>query len=290
MNYRHIYHAGNFADVLKHATLALVLEHLKLKKAPFAVLDTHAGTGLYDLASTEAQKTQEWRGGIGRLMGPDAVPIPAEVAKLLAPFLDAVRAENPDGVLARYPGSPMLARALIRPQDRLTLCELHSADAALLAELFERDKQVTVEHMDGWAALKAKLPPQQRRGLVLIDPPFEEKDEIEQILRGLEAALRRFATGTFMIWYPIKDVKTIARFHARLAGMGLPKCLIAELLLRRPSDKDRLNGSGLVILNPPFTLPERLRTLLAWFASVMGEAGAGSFRIDWIKGEEKTGA
>jgi len=290
MNYRHAFHAGNVADVLKHAVLALVTEHLKLKPGPFAVLDTHAGIGLYDLTSEAAKKTGEWRAGIGRLLGPDAVPIPAEVQPILAGYLDVVRAENPVGALQRYPGSPLIARNLLRNCDRLMLCELHPADAGLLATLFGRDKQVSIEPSDGWMALKARLPPRERRGLILIDPPFEEKGEFERIVQGLEAGLRRFATGCFLIWYPIKDAKPIARFHTELASLATRGTLKAELLQRRPTRPDQLNGAGLIVINPPFTLYPKLASLLPWLAATYGEAGAGFSHLHWLRQPDGSGS
>ena len=199
MNYRHAYHAGNFADVLKHAVLALVIEHAKLKPAPFRVLDTHAGIGRYDLTTAEAAKTGEWRQGIARLIGPDARPIPDTQAGLLAPFLDVVRGENPLGELRFYPGSPLIARRLLRPDDRLIATELHPEDCAELRRRFARDKQTRIVELDGWLALKAFLPPKERRGVILIDPPYEARDELQRVTDGLAAAVRRFRGGTYLL-------------------------------------------------------------------------------------------
>src|SRR5690606_4824480 len=182
MNYRHAYHAGNFADVMKHAVLARIVEYLKRKDKAFRVIDTHAGTGMYDLSSEEAQKTGEWRGGIGTLLN---AQLPGDAAALLKPYLDAVRAANPDGAVTRYPGSPAIARHLLRRQDRLTAIELHPADAAALKRHFAGDFQTRVIELDGWLALGAHLPPKEKRGLVLVDPPFEERDEFGRIVEGL---------------------------------------------------------------------------------------------------------
>jgi len=282
MNYRHAFHAGNFADVLKHATLALVLAHLARKETPFRVIDTHAGVGLYDLAADPALRTEEWRSGIGRLLGPDADPLPPAMAILLQPYLDAVRAENPLGTLRAYPGSPLLARHFLRPQDRLILNELHPEDATDLTALFARDKQTKVLQLDGWVALKALLPPRERRGAILIDPPFEQPGELVRLTAGLVEAVRRFATGIYLVWYPVKDTKPIQRFHRALATSGLAKLLCVELMIRAPTDPARLNGCGLVIVNPPHTLAETLGPLSAFLADrlAVGAGAAGS--VVWI--------
>jgi 23S rRNA (adenine2030-N6)-methyltransferase len=290
MNYRHSYHAGNFADVLKHATLALVIEHLKGKPGAFRVIDTHAGAGLYELDKGPAEKTGEWRQGIGRLVGPHADPLPDAIQKLLAPYLAAVAAENTAGELDLYPGSPRLARTLIRPQDRLIANELHPEDGQLLKELFSRDSQAKVLHLDGWTALKALLPPKERRGVILVDPPFEEPGELERLKRGLREAAERFPTGIYLLWYPIKDPKPIASFHRSVAALGLPKLLVAELMIRSSHVVTRLNGSGLVILNPPFQLDETLNQILPFLADRLGQDSGAGFRITWLVGEDSENA
>ncbi len=281
MNYRHAYHAGNFADVLKHATLALVIEHLKQKSAPFRVIDTHAGVGTYDLTATQAEKTGEWRQGIGRILGPDATSLPDTVAPLLAPYLSAVIAANLAGQLTCYPGSPRIARHLLRPEDRLVVNELHPEDAVLLKEEFARDRQTRVLELDGWVALKSLLPPKERRGVILVDPPFEEAGELDRLTRGLSEAVRRFPTGIYLLWYPIKDPRTIATFHKSLVALATPKLLVAELMLRQPHDVTRLNGTGLAILNPPWKLDEALSALLPYLASRIGENDA-SHELSWL--------
>lgn len=285
MNYRHIYHAGNFADVLKHAVLALVIEHLKLKDAPFRVIDTHAGTGRYDLASEKAQKTGEWRDGIGRLL--DDTP-PAEIAAILAPYLDVIRGENSGSEVQSYPGSPMIARRLMRRGDRLVVNEAHPEDAATLKEVFAKDPVAKVLTIDGWSALKAVLPPKERRGVVLIDPPFEEPGEFQRLVEGLEAAHRRFATGTVILWYPIKDVRVVQSFYRDAVALGIPKLLVAELFVRPPQSEGELAGTGLLILNPPFTLEAKLASLLPYLASKLARAKSTSSRLEWLAGERVT--
>lgn len=274
MNYRHAYHAGNFADVFKHAVLALIIEHLRRKEGAFAVIDTHAGIGRYDLAAEQANKTEEYKAGIARLIG---VPTPPE----LAGYLGAVGALNPGAADLRwYPGSPRIARFMLRPQDRLELVELHPQDVQTLKREFARDPQVHVHHMDAYAALKAFLPPKERRGLVLIDPPFEVRDEFDRILHGLGQALRRWATGTYAVWYPVKGREPVDRFHDGLARLA-PKCLIAELMIHPGNDPARLNGNGLAIINPPWQLDETLGRLMPGLLRLL-DRPEGSARIDWL--------
>ena len=276
MNYRHIYHAGNFADVLKHAVLALIIEYMKQKDAAFRVIDTHAGVGRYDLMSVQAGKTNEWQGGIGRILGPDAPPLPPDIAALLAPYLAIVREFNAGNTLNAYPGSPELARRLLRIGDALIVNELHPDDHAELLELFIRDAQVKVLQLDGWVAVKALLPPKERRGLVLIDPPYEETGELARLARGLAQALKRFATGTFVLWYPIKDMPPVEEFHASLNNSGIARSLRIELYTRAPDTAERLNGCGLLVINPPWTLEGQMRTLLPFLAGRLASGpGAG---------------
>jgi 23S rRNA (adenine2030-N6)-methyltransferase len=283
MNYRHAYHAGNFADVMKHVILTRILLYLQRKEQAFRVIDTHAGIGRYDLAGTEAAKTGEWQAGIARLL--DA-PLEPEAEALLAPYLDIVRAENADGGLRHYPGSPLITRHLLRRQDRLSALELHPADAARLARRFEGDFQVRVTRLDGWLALGAHLPPKEKRGLVLVDPPFEEEGEFERLVDGLWRGHRRFPGGIFALWYPVKDRPQIASFIAALRETGIRKIMRAELMIRPFSAQPRLDGSGMIIVNPPYPLEQELRTLLPVLARVCGEAQNGHFVLDWIRGEE----
>lgn len=282
MNYRHAYHAGNFADVVKHVILTLVVEHAKLKPAPFRVLDTHAGTGRYDLQALQAAKTGEWQGGIGRLLGPGAETVPSAPAALLAPYLAIVRAENPAGELRTYPGSPMIARRLLRPQDRLFAAELHPEDAAELAACFAGDRQTTAVELDGWTALKAFLPPVERRGIILVDPPYEVRNEFDVMLACLAVALRKFETGTYLLWFPIKDLASIDAFHAGLRRLGRPKILSAEILVRAPADSRRLNGAGLILVNPPWTLPAALERILPFLATRLAHEPGGGHALRWL--------
>ncbi|MGE0409997.1 MAG: 23S rRNA (adenine(2030)-N(6))-methyltransferase RlmJ [Amphiplicatus sp.] len=276
MNYRHLYHAGNFADVVKHAVLALCLDHLRAKPAPFRVIDTHAGRGRYDLAGVEAGKTLEWTDGIGRLAGVDAAPLPEAIAEILAPYLAVIHAENP-AQLSIYPGSPALARAMLRGQDRLVVNELHPADHAALSTQFARDAQVKVLALDGWTALKALLPPKERRGLVLIDPPFERRDDFNSLARSLREAAGRFATGVFILWHPIKDGALAAAFYEAARRAGFEKTLRVEF--RVHAKRAGLGACGLFIVNPPWTLRAKLEILGPFLAERLAQ-GEAYFRID----------
>ncbi|RWC30815.1 23S rRNA (adenine(2030)-N(6))-methyltransferase RlmJ [Mesorhizobium sp.] len=283
MNYRHAYHAGNFADVVKHVVLTRLIEYLKQKDKAFRVIDTHAGIGRYDLSSVEAQKTGEWQGGIGRLI--DA-PFAAPVAALLAPYLETVRSLSPEGGIHKYPGSPLIARHLMRQQDRLTAIELHPKDVAKLRTLFAGDFQARIIELDGWLALGAHLPPKEKRGLVLIDPPFEEAGEFERLVDGLMRAHKRWPGGIYALWYPIKDRKAIIAFRKALKQSGIPKLLDIEFEIRPASSEPSLDGSGLLVVNPPFTLEGELRTLLPALHRLLALEKPAHWSLEWLAGEQ----
>jgi 23S rRNA (adenine2030-N6)-methyltransferase len=280
MNYRHAFHAGNFADVVKHAVLCRVLLHLRGKPAAFRVLDTHAGEGLYDLTRPEASRSGEWRHGIERVRN---AAVAGEVGGLLAPYLDVVAAHNANGRLTSYPGSPALVRAWLRPQDRLVACELEPGAAAALAHNL-RGRNIRVVTIDGWTALTAYVPPKERRGLVLIDPPFEQPGEFARLADRLAAAYRKWATGLYLLWYPIKERRECEQFARRLARGGIGKILRAELTIDDRSD--RLAGAGLVLVNPPWTLERELSILLPALAAILAPGGDGGARLDWLTPEK----
>ncbi|MDB5507017.1 MAG: rRNA ((2030)-N(6))-methyltransferase RlmJ [Devosia sp.] len=283
MNYRHGFHAGNFADVMKHAILARLVTYLKGKTAAFRVIDTHAGRGRYDLLSREGERSPEWRDGIARLLTAD---LPPAVDDLLAPYLDVVRGENPNGGVTVYPGSPLLVRRLLRSQDRLSALDLHPEEYSELAVLFAGDIQTRATLLDGWLALPAFLPPKEKRGLVLVDPPFELPGEFERLAMGLAKAHRRFSAGLFALWYPIKDPTEIDDFIHALEATAIPRMLRVELTIRPPSTPPRLHGSGLILVNPPFTLEAELQLMLPALAEVLSDAGRGSYLLDWIRRED----
>lgn len=264
MNYRHAFHAGNFADCLKHALLVWAVRALGRKPAPFRVLDTHAGAGAYDLTSAEAQRGGEWRAGIGRLL--DIADGP------LANYAALARAA---GAPSRYPGSPALVRALLRPDDRLACVELHPDEHAALRARFRVDPQVAVHRRDGWEALRALTPFPERRGMVLLDPPFERPDEFERLVAGLTLVSRRFRGAVQAAWYPVKHRAPVRAFHAAVEASGLRDVVAAELWLREPTDPARLNGCGLLLLNPPWGFEAAAHGILAALLDRLGEGESG---------------
>ncbi len=282
MNYRHAYHAGNFADVLKHIVLSRIIIHLQRKDKAFRVMDTHAGIGRYDLTSEEAEKTGEWRDGIGRILNAE---IPEDISKLLAPYLGLMEISANKKLLSFYPGSPLIARKLLRKQDRLSLTELHPSDVEQLRKLFAGDYQVRVNELDGWLALGGHLPPKEKRGLVLVDPPFEETDEFEKLQQGLAEAHKKWATGTYCLWYPVKHHRTTEDFATNIKQLDIAKTLRVELHIRRPASDSGLNGCGLIIVNPPYTLYEELSRLMPWLAKLMHQGIGSGYKLDWLNGE-----
>ena len=263
MNYRHSYHAGNHADCLKHALLHAILRLMRRKSAPLRVLDTHAGIGRYDLAAEEAQRTGEWRSGIGRLQGVTHGP--------LAEWLALVRADG------GYPGSPALAAMMLRAEDRLVLVEKHPEDHATLRALFRADRRVAVHARDGWEAARALTPFPEKRGLLLMDPPFEAGDDFARMAATITEVNRRARGHVQAGWYPIKGRAPVRAFHQTLRDAGLRDLLACELHLREPTDAARLNGSGMVVLNPPWGFEEAAREILAALHERLatGEAGGG---------------
>jgi 23S rRNA (adenine2030-N6)-methyltransferase len=281
MNYRHAFHAGSFGDVVKHAVLVRILVHLRAKPAAFRVIDTHAGAGVYDLAGPEAGRSGEWRDGIQRLFTkPPAGPARA----LLAPYLDAVAACNRAGELTAYPGSPALARMLLRTQDRLIACELEPKAAAALARNLDGDRRCKAIAINGWTALNAYVPPKERRGLVLIDPPFEDPGDFPRLAHAIEAAHRKWAGGIYLLWYPIKERAAPDALARRLRRTGIAKILRAELSVAPLAEIGRLGACGLIVVNPPFTLESELAIMLPELRAALPGTDGGC-RVDWLAGE-----
>ena len=285
MNYRHAFHAGGFADVIKHIVLVRMLTYLQEKQAAFRVIDTHAGAGLYDLTSSEAQRGGEWLTGIARLM---QARLSDKVLPLVAPYLDIVRAFNPKGELKAYPGSPLIARALLRPQDRLTACEIEPVARKQLIDALRRDTQARVVDLDGWMALPAFVPPNERRGLVLIDPPFEAKDEFARLARSFADAFAKWPTGTYLIWYPVKTRRAtdeLAHSVAAAATTSRPpgKCVRLEFSVAPQEADSGLVSTGLLVVNPPWTLANELKLILPELEKPLGQGGAGRFRLETPK-------
>ena len=274
LSYRHGFHAGNFADVLKHSVLALIIDALKHKDKPFVYIDTHAGAGKYALNAEFAQKTAEYRQGIARIW--DCAEAPVEIKEYLA----AVRAENTPGQLLRYPGSPQVVRRLVRPQDRLQLSELHGSDFEILKQLYAGDKQVMVAKEDGLAMLTKKLPPIQKRGLILIDPSYELKADYNKVVTALQTAHRRFATGIYALWYPVIERELTEKLLSRIQETGIPKQLRVEHCVSPDGAVRGMTGSGMLLINPPWHLDERAEALLPWLNDKLAD-GQGHYRIEW---------
>jgi 23S rRNA (adenine2030-N6)-methyltransferase len=282
MNYRHAFHAGNFADVIKHVVLTRILTYLQDKPAAFRVIDSHAGAGLYDLEADEATRSGEWRSGIARVM---QARLSNATAALMQPYLDIVRSFNPKAELKAYPGSPLIARALLRPQDRLVACELEPKARKALIDALRRDEQARVVDLDGWVALPAFVPPKERRGLVLIDPPFEAKDEFERLEEAFAAAFAKWPTGVYVIWYPVKNrraAEALAQSVAQAASAAKPrgKCLRLEFSAAPQAATGPLTSTGMLIVNPPFTLQGELKTILPELEMPLGQGGAARFRLE----------
>jgi 23S rRNA (adenine2030-N6)-methyltransferase len=274
LSYRHGFHAGNFADVLKHSLTTLVINALKQKDKPFVYIDTHAGAGKYSLQSEFAQKTGEYQQGIAKIWDTEDCP---EEAK---DYLAAVRAENTNNQLIRYPGSPQLVSRLVRSQDRIVLSELHSTDYENLHQLFAGNKQVSANKEDGLASLEKKLPPIQKRGLILIDPSYEVKSEYNQLVKTITAAHRRFATGIYGLWYPVIDRTNTERMLQRLAETGIPKQLRIEHCVAEDSSVRGMTGSGMLFINPPWQLEQQAQILLPWLNQHLTD-GKGHWKIEW---------
>ena len=286
MNYRHAFHAGGFADVIKHIVLVRILAHLHEKPAAFRVIDSHAGAGLYDLTSDEAGRGGEWLTGIARIV---QARFSETAAALLRPYLDIISSFNPGtSQLVAYPGSPLIARALLRLQDRLTACEVEPSARRRLIDALRRDVQARVVDLDGWLALPAFVPPNERRGLVVIDPPFESKDEFERLAQGLAKAFAKWQSGVFLCWYPAKSRRQtdeLARHVAQSVASARPpgKCLRVEFSIAPQTQGSTLASCGLLIINPPWTLQAELKTILRELERPLGQGGAARFRLETPK-------
>lgn len=276
MNYRHEYHAGNFADVVKHTILARIVTYLKQKPQPFRVVDTHAGSGRYDLLAPEAEKTGEWRDGIARLYGAE---LPSEAAALLAPYLESVRALNVGGELQHYPGSALIARSLMRREDVLVANELEASAFTGLKSEFNRAKNTSTLNIDARFALKSLLPPKERRGLVVIDPPFEDKSEFANLVPSIQGAMSRFATGVYLIWYPVKDRTAADGFVAAATDGPKSKFLDVRLRVSAPFPGLGLTETGVLVLNPPYVLQQELETLMPILTDILADGDGSGFSL-----------
>lgn len=281
MNYAHAFHAGNFADVFKHALLTRILVYLNRKDAPYRVIDTHAGEGAYDLSRDEVERTGEWREGIGRLVSLDRA---SEAGALLAPYLDLVGACDAEGRPKIYPGSPQIAQRLTRKNDRLVLCEKHPQAFAALKYRFGRDSRVKALDLDGWTALGAFVPPPERRGLVLVDPPYEDRDEFARIAKTFAAAHAKWNTGVYALWYPVKDARDAEALWRAIRASGARSALRLELSVAPLSDAG-LSRTGMIVVNPPFVLEQEARVLLPALARLLERKdGSGAYAIESFGG------
>ena len=280
LSYRHSFHAGNHADVLKHIVLMLILENLKLKDKGFYYLDTHAGVGRYQLSSDEAGKTGEYKEGIGRLW--ERTDLPEEISH----YVDLIKHLNFGAKALRYyAGSPLIAAQLLRPQDRALLTELHPRDFPLLRNNFKEFKNVSVKCDNGFQQLKATLPPKERRGLVLIDPPYELKEDYDLVVKAAEEGYKRFATGTYAIWYPVVLRQQTKRIFKGLQASGIRKILKIELAVRPDSDQRGMTASGMAVINPPWTLENQMKAMLPYLVKTLVPEGTGSWTVEWITPE-----
>jgi 23S rRNA (adenine2030-N6)-methyltransferase len=282
MNYRHAFHAGNFADVVKHVVLTRVLAHLLKKDTAFRAIDTHAGLGRYDLGGDEAGRTGEWRDGVARL----DPPFDDAVETLIAPYQDVLARTRARFGAQTYPGSPQILREMLRPRDRAVLVELHPADHARLAEAFVTAPNIKVLHLDGWTALHSLVPPPERRGLVLLDPPYETPGELERLGREMARAWRKWRTGLFVGWYPIKDPAGVEPALSALEDAGA-RALRLEVMIHRPEDPSRLNGCGLLVVNPPWPLEAEAQTVLPALAERLARGPYAGFRCEPFGARER---
>ena len=276
LSYRHSFHAGNHADVLKHIVQTLIIESLKEKEKPFLYLDTHAGAGRYQLTNAHATRTGEYLEGIARLWQQEEVP------ELILPYLEAVSSLNTSGELRYYPGSPLLAAKLLREQELLMLTELHPTDFPLLRTEFSRDKRVRVCREDGFGQLKSKLPPASRRGFALIDPPYELKQDYSAVVKGIVEGHKRFATGTYAIWYPVVHRQQIKRMLKELEATGIRKILQIELAVKPDSDQLGMTASGMIVINPPWKLASQMTSILPWLHKTLVPEGTGHTLVEWV--------
>ena len=279
LSYQHAYHAGNFADALKHIVLIQVLSYLKKKDSPLCYIDTHAGSGDYKLHGGEAQKNKEFQGGIARLWQRDDMP--ASVTN----YVQLIKLFNPSGQLGRYPGSPLIAGRLLGNKDRLFLYELHTAEARLLNDAFKQDKRCKLFRADGLKDSLSLLPPLEHRGLILIDPSYELKNEYQTVVDALVAMHKRFATGCYLLWYPVVARKRNNYMERALQKSGIPNIQLYELGIRPDSDEFGMTACGMIIINPPWTLLGEMQQILPWLAEKLGENQQGHYRIELLVGE-----
>ncbi|MBS9429276.1 23S rRNA (adenine(2030)-N(6))-methyltransferase RlmJ [Photorhabdus luminescens] len=276
LSYRHSFHAGNHADVLKHTVQSLIIESLKEKEKPFLYLDTHAGAGRYQLSSEHAERTGEYLEGIARVWQREDLP------QELNAYISTVAALNQSGNLRYYPGSPFIARHLLRQDDRFNLTELHPSDFPLLRNEFSRDNRARVVREDGYQQLKSQLPPPSRRGFILIDPPYELKSDYQAVVQAIQEGYKRFATGVYALWYPVVLRQQIKRLVKELEATGIRRILQIELAVRPDSDQRGMTASGMIVINPPWKLEQQMKSVLPWLHQVLVPEGIGHTLVKWV--------
>ncbi|KQN64116.1 23S rRNA (adenine(2030)-N(6))-methyltransferase RlmJ [Erwinia sp. E602] len=276
LSYRHSFHAGNHADVLKHTVQSLIISALNEKDKPYLYLDTHAGAGRYLLSGEHAERTGEYLEGIARIWQQDDLP------EEMKPYISAVKNYNPGGKLRYYPGSPLIARHLLREDDKLQLTELHPSDFPLLRNEFQKDDRARTDRADGYQQLKSKLPPPSRRGLILIDPPYEMKSDYQAVVQGIHEGYKRFGTGVFALWYPVVMRQQIKRMFKDLEATGIRRILQIELGVLPDSDRRGMTASGMVVINPPWKLEQQMNNVLPWLVKTLVPGGTGFGKVSWI--------
>ncbi|MGZ4998248.1 MAG: 23S rRNA (adenine(2030)-N(6))-methyltransferase RlmJ [Methylobacter sp.] len=276
LSYRHSFHAGNFADVLKHIILIQSLEYLRKKDKPFCCIDTHAGPGKYELDGEYALKNREFDNGIAKLWQRNDLP------ECVAHYVSLIKRFNSSGKLTRYPGSPLITKQLLRDKDRLCLFELHNTEIKLLNAVADKDKRITVFHADGLKSCLKLLPPFERRGLVLIDPSYEIKSDYRQVVETLIAMHKRFATGTYALWYPVVDRNRNQELERSIQASGIKNVQLFELGIHADSDEHGMTASGMIVINPPWTLAADMKQVLPWLANILGNDGDGFYRIETL--------
>lgn len=276
LSYRHSFHAGNHADVLKHTVQSLIIESLKEKDKPFLYLDTHAGAGRYQLSGEHAERTGEYLEGIARIWQRDDIP------EELAAYMSVVGHFNRNENLRYYPGSPLIARQLLREEDKLQLTELHPSDFPLLRSEFQKDDRTRVSRADGYQQLKAQLPPLSRRGFILMDPPYELKTDYQDVVKGIQEGYKRFATGTYALWYPVVMRQQIKKMLRDLEATGIRRVLQIELGVRPDSDQRGMTASGMIVINPPWKLEQQMKNVLPWLLKVLVPSGTGHTTVKWV--------
>lgn len=276
LSYRHSFHAGNHADVLKHTVQSLIIGSLKEKEKPFLYLDTHAGAGRYQLSGEHAERTGEYLEGIGKLWQRDDLPDD------LSPYMSVINYFNRSEKLRYYPGSPLIARHLLREYDKIHLTELHSSDYPLLRNEFAKDERAKVKRADGYQQVKSQLPPPSRRGFILIDPSYEMKTDYQEVVKGIKEGYKRFATGTYALWYPVVLRQQVKRLLRDLEASGIRRILQIELAVRPDSDQQGMTASGMIVINPPWKLEQQMNTLLPWLHKALVPSGQGHTLMKWV--------